>query len=206
MAVNMLLSIILTSIILICIKKYYKINNMLWTIVGTAVFSSVFYHVNSVFFVIYYLVVLGFLFILTIIDMKEFRIPNKILMVFLGIGILLNLFRFFLLQEKEVIINMALGIIIGALPLFLAIIFSKGKMGAGDMKLMAVVGLYTGYVNIFIIFILTIVIAALFAIIMIGLKKWNLSSKIPLAPFIFLSTYIVVIFNSQIFIFLKSVI
>ena len=105
---------------------------------------------------------------------------------------------------KYVLLDSFTGLIIGFLPFLLAIIISKGKMGAGDMKLMGAIGFCVGRKSIMLIFLTTIVFSFIFAIIMIMFNKLNLKSKLPLAPFITLATMGVMIFNEYIIIYLNK--
>ena len=65
---------------------------------------------------------------------------------------------------------------------------TRGGVGAGDVKLFAVLGFYFGSGPIFTVVFLTIVYAAVYNIVKLVMKKTDLKQEIPFAPFIFLGT------------------
>jgi len=71
------------------------------------------------------------------------------------------------------------------LVLILMIAYSLvSKIGGGDVKLISILSIYFDLRDIFIIFTVATVLAALVSITLIILGRANLKTKIPLAPFI----------------------
>jgi prepilin signal peptidase PulO-like enzyme (type II secretory pathway) len=64
----------------------------------------------------------------------------------------------------------------------------RGKVGMGDVKLMAVVGFYMGKESIMSCMITSLFLAAMFGMTMVLRKKINKTMGIPFAPFVFLAT------------------
>ena len=134
-----------------------------------------------------YFVVLWGMFVISWIDSKEKRIPNKILIWMLIIRAAILCVEGVLYKEYWMSIAIsAIGgfLIAGGMFLFCYII-TKGGIGAGDVKLFSVLGLYTGSGAIFSVIFLTVLFAAVYNSINLLRKKTDLKQEIPFAPFIF---------------------
>ena len=81
-----------------------------------------------------------------------------------------------------------LGTIAGIVPMIICYTSSPKRIGAGDVKLIAVVGLYVGIASIF----ETIFYSCLYVIAyLIGIRciKWKrMQNELPFAPFVLLGT------------------
>ncbi len=137
-------------------------------------------------------------------DFKVKKIPNtilKILFIAKLIGVVLQV----LIDHqswKIAVLSSFLGLLTAGISVLLCMIISKGQIGAGDVKLYALVGFYLGIVGFVNIMIYSILIAGLYSIIILiinAIKKKTKFSKaikstIPMAPFIFLGTNLYLIF------------
>lgn len=65
---------------------------------------------------------------------------------------------------------------------------SRGGIGAGDVKLLAVLGYYLGAGAIFTAVFLIVLSAAIFSVGALVLKKVNLKQEMPFAPFVLVGT------------------
>jgi leader peptidase (prepilin peptidase) / N-methyltransferase len=117
--------------------------------------------------------------IITISDMKYMIIPNKILIFFTGVFVVLRIF--FPLEPWW---DTLLGGIIGFLLLFLIAVVSKGGMGGGDIKLFAVLGILLGWKEVLLAFFFATFLGATIGIILLITGKVARKQKIPFAPFI----------------------
>jgi len=86
-----------------------------------------------------------------------------------------------------------LGAIIGGLTLFLLSIlgkflFKKESIGFGDVKLLVLIGVYTGFPDVVYCFLFSIFTAAIFILTGLVLKKITLGDMIPFGPFIAIGT------------------
>ena len=70
--------------------------------------------------------------------------------------------------------------------MLICMLFSKGGVGAGDVKLIAIIGFYYGLVGVLSILMVTLVFAAVVSACMLLSKKAKMKSTLPMAPFIFL--------------------
>src|SRR5699024_7996973 len=85
------------------------------------------------------LVLISLLTLATITDIHDFIILNKLLSFFMGLFIII-----LVLHPLDTWYDSLLGFLISYLLLLLLIIISRGGMGAGDMKFLAVIGFLTG--------------------------------------------------------------
>jgi len=96
-----------------------------------------------------------------IIDLWKQRIPNILILCGLGVGILLSICNISNIDFVEKIMSFVLGILILLIP------FSIGAIGAGDVKLLGLIGFYTGLRMIINISVISFVIGGILAIIFI---------------------------------------
>lgn len=124
------------------------------------------------------------------IDQSSKRIPNKILLVLLEIrGVLLVLeWTIFSRFGMAVFASSLLGALLGGGMFLFAHFIAKGGVGMGDVKLFAVIGSYMGSGSIMTVIFLTVIVSAIYSIIMLTFKKIKLKEEIPFAPFILVGT------------------
>ena len=85
-----------------------------------------------------------------------------------------------------------LSSIIAFLFFLFLVIITKGKgMGVGDVKVGAFLGMFFAWPDIAIVLFLSFLTGSIVGIFLIGLKKKNLKSEIPLASFLVLSSFAV---------------
>jgi leader peptidase (prepilin peptidase) / N-methyltransferase len=106
-------------------------------------------------------------------------IPNKILLFFLPIFIILRIFL-----PLDPWWSSIVGAFIGFVLITLIIVISKGGMGAGDMKLFALLGVVLGYQGVLLTFLLSTLLGTIVSILLILLKKINRKSSVPFGPYI----------------------
>ena len=85
-----------------------------------------------------YAVLFGFLFLAVLFDLRERRIPNRLCLS----GMLAGMGLRTVLRGVPGFLSGVAGIGLAILPLFL--LFRSGMLGAGDIKLFAVVGSFMG--------------------------------------------------------------
>jgi leader peptidase (prepilin peptidase)/N-methyltransferase len=132
----------------------------------------------------------GLLIAISFIDLEFTIIPNKIVYLGLPIGLLLAISAGVLQKDANLILSRVLGAVIGAgITILIAVVgsavFRKEAMGGGDVKLMAMIGIYLGWWPHIPI---TLVVASLFgSIVGVGLilvRKKKMESAIPFGPFL----------------------
>jgi len=134
------------------------------------------------------------LIVLTMIDFDHQILPDKLTLGGLIVGLLLSFFR----SDITVIYSLA-GIMAAGGLLFLIAYLSKGGMGGGDIKMMAMVGSFTGPI----IAVSAVFLGAVIALIahLPGLLsgKTGMKTKLPFGPFLALASFLVWIWSDNIF-------
>jgi leader peptidase (prepilin peptidase)/N-methyltransferase len=141
--------------------------------------------------------------ILLVIDLEHRLILNKVVYPVMGVALLLSaLFSFpdFLPQTDIVpgIIQAAIGGGIGLVLFFLVVLFSRGGMGWGDVKMAALIGLVTGLPLVFVALLLGIIAGGLVAGFLLALKIKKRKEAIPFGPFLSLATIVTLLWGSDI--------
>lgn len=117
--------------------------------------------------------------IIIITDLIYMLIPNKILLIFFPLAIIGHV-----IQPPELWWSPLLGGIVGFLIIFVIIIVTKGGMGAGDMKYLAVLGLFLGFPLTLLTFFLATVYGASVNGILLYFKKIDRKKPVPFGPYI----------------------
>lgn len=152
-----------------------------------------------------------FLFILLgvifLYDLKHKIVPLPFSLLLLIVGVsfevwkIINLHTFYINTNNILFyLDLFSGILI-ALPFLLINIFSKGRgVGLGDVILFLGVGYLLGFVYGLSVFLLSVWIGAFVSLLLIYVfpKKYNRKSAIPFAPFIVLSTILVLFLHIDI--------
>lgn len=124
------------------------------------------------------------------VDQSSKRIPNAALKDLMAVRTVLLLLECLLNQEYwlSILISAGIGLLLGGGMFLLCFLLARGGIGAGDVKLLAVIGYYVGGGAIFTLIFLTTLLAALYSLIRLALKKTGLKEEIPFAPFVFAGT------------------
>ena len=137
-----------------------------------------------------YLIIIEALFVIAWKDKREKIILNKHLIVLIGIRVLILICECisYPVYGKSIFASSVMGMFIGFLVFGICYFVSRGGMGAGDVKLISVLGLYIGSADIMLVLILIASSSALFSVISLMRKKTNLKEEIPFAPFVLVGT------------------
>lgn len=137
-----------------------------------------------------YLILVVALFVIAWKDKKEQIILNKHLMILLGIRCFLLIMEWLMYPAYGlgIIFSAVMGFLIGAIVFGICYLLSRGGMGAGDVKLMAVLGFYLGGSVIMSVMVLAVFCSAIYSIINLIRKKTSLKAEIPFAPFVMIGT------------------
>ncbi len=120
-------------------------------------------------------------------DLKEGRIPNRILALLLLAGIVLCTAQSGLDGEYEAVRSAAAGFFTGGGIALLCAVLSGGGLGAGDVKLLAVTGLYLGAGAVADVFVFAMLSAGAVCLALLAAGRGGRKRGIPLAPFILLA-------------------
>lgn len=125
-------------------------------------------------------------------DIKEKRIPNRLL----GILLLCAAADGIWFQEPTWGERIAGSILVSSV-LFLAVWITPGSFGAGDIKLMAVSGILLGVRKNIAAFIFAVVLAGIYCIVAIALKKKEKTSVIAFGPFLCMGIELAMIWGEK---------
>lgn len=134
------------------------------------------------------LIVAGF------IDYDHQIIPDRLIIFGLGTGVIFAILSNF----KNGLIDGLIGLLIGGGFFLLIAVATNGAMGGGDIKLMAVLGLWLGWKHILLIIFLSFVIGGLLSTILLGLKLKGRKDFIAFGPFIAIAAFIAIYYGRDI--------
>lgn len=140
------------------------------------------------------LLIIGY--IVAIQDIRCKRISNKIVLALLACWLLSIIPQLVVDIERALgtVKDSAFGFLIGGGLFLLVYLISRNGLGGGDVKFMAVTGLYLGLNGILPTMLYGSVLAALFGLTMILFKKIGRKDAIPLAPFLYVGVLITIFF------------
>lgn len=136
---------------------------------------------------------ISMLMIIFVSDLHYMLIPNKILLFFLPLLIIMRVF-----VPLDPWYNSIIGCLVGYGLLALIIILSNGGMGAGDMKLFGVLGIVLGLGNTLLTFFLASLFGAVIGIILKMRQKIGKRQPIPFGPYIVLAAIIAYFYGEKI--------
>jgi leader peptidase (prepilin peptidase)/N-methyltransferase len=136
---------------------------------------------------------------LTIVDAREHRLPNKLVALSAAIGVATFAITALLTADPQPLLR-ALACAAGAFAVYLALhLLSRTKngagLGAGDVKLSAVVGLYLGWMSIdaAVLGIASgFVLGALFSLALIVIRRGNRRTKVAFGPWMLAGAWFVI--------------
>lgn len=139
-----------------------------------------------------YLILMMVIILIAIIDCKEWIIPNQILMKLLLIRGMILIGEWIQYYDssflKEIIISPFLGLFLGGGLFFICYMVSRKCIGAGDVKLLAVIGAFTGAGVLIPVMFLSALTSAIYGGIMLITHKLTMKDSIPFAPFVAVGT------------------
>lgn len=133
----------------------------------------------------YYLIIVSFLIVIFVYDLKHYIIPDVIIYPAIVLSFFFSSFEILSL--------------VGAVFFLSIVLVSRGKwMGMGDVKLAVFMGFVLGWPEILSALLLSFILGATVGIILIILKRKKLKSEIPFGPFLCLATLIMMLYGQQI--------
>ena len=139
---------------------------------------------------------LVFGYITAVRDIKTKKIPNSLVLAMLAAWLVTMLPMVFLETHASVtlLVDSALGFALGGGLFLLVYIISRKGLGGGDVKFMAVAGLYLGFYGVIPAMLYGTVLASLTGIVLLLSKKIGRKDTMPLAPFLFAGILITIFF------------
>ncbi len=144
--------------------------------------------------------------VLAIIDLEHGLILNKIVYPTIGLSLVLAPFWSNLglprtLLAADTMLNTLLSSLFGgaifSVFLLLVVLFSRGGMGWGDVKMAALVGLATGFPSVLVAIEVACLSGGLIAGFLLLLRRRGRKEAIPFAPFISLGAFIALLWGKD---------
>ncbi|WP_096202817.1 prepilin peptidase [Bacillus sp. FJAT-45350] len=140
------------------------------------------------------LLFISMLVIIFVSDVRYMLIPDKILLVFAPMFLVLRVF----VAPLSPWWDMLLGAVVGFTLLFIIAVVSRGGMGGGDIKLFAVLGLVLGLQDVLLAFFLSTLFGTIFGIAGLLTGKVKRGKPMPFGPYIVLGTILTYFFGQDI--------
>lgn len=136
-----------------------------------------------------------------VIDYKKQIIPNRLNLTMFEVGLVIAFLYGF--SNVAITIDMLFGMLIGGgifliITLIGRLIYGKEAMGFGDVKFMAALGLYFGFVNTALISLTSFLLGAIIGIMLIVFKVKKSNEYMPFGSFIVMAALICIFVPSEI--------
>ncbi|GAA0600877.1 A24 family peptidase [Virgibacillus siamensis] len=138
------------------------------------------------------LALVSMLIIIFVSDLHYMLIPNRILLFFSPIFIVLRI-----VQPLHPWWDSVAGGLIAGVLLAVIIIISRGGMGGGDMKLFALLGIVFGTEKVLLAFFLATLIGALFGGILLLFKIVGRKQEVPFGPYIIVGALLAYFYGNE---------
>lgn len=128
----------------------------------------------------FYIIMVGYIIVLSFIDIDKKVVPDGIVIYLLATGLILNAFE---LKSNSGIIDGIVGAIAAGAVFYLLGFFSGGKMGEGDIKLFMALGFCFGAKDIFNITLYSFIAGGVAAAFLLTSGMSKRKDKIAFVPF-----------------------
>lgn len=135
----------------------------------------------------------GILLVIFFIDLDHQIIPNRLVLLLLALALVVQGARP-VLSWPQALWGGLLG---GGLFLLLAVV-SRGGMGGGDIKLVAVLGLWFGWVQLLLLMFLAFFGGGTVGALLLLMGKKTRKDGIPFGPFLVLAAFVVTVWGREI--------
>ncbi len=141
-----------------------------------------------------YALLVCILLVVSVIDLQHQIIPDKITLPGMILGLGLSLFSLLPVD----LVQSLIGLTVGGGILYAVAIVSRGGMGGGDIKLMALLGIFLGWQKVLLTIFLGVLLGSAVGIALMLLKSKGRKDKIPFGPFLGLGALISIFFGQEI--------
>lgn len=153
-------------------------------LLGAILFLAVYKNFGLSTTTIYYCILATILISVTFIDLDFFIIPDSLSLSGIALGLLGSIFI-----EDHSFVSALLGAFFGGFIFWLLgwayyQLTSREGLGFGDVKLLAMIGAFTGIQGVFFTIVLSSLIGSLVGIVVMLVRRENLKMAIPYGPFL----------------------
>lgn len=153
-----------------------------------------------------YATLLFLLLVIAVIDLEHRIVPNSLVAAGLIAGVIyftpgiLNYFTAVhpLLLSSQNPVDALSGFLLGTTIMLVIFLVSRGGMGAGDIKLMALIGLFVGLRGTALVLMIGFLLGAITGIFFLVTGKLSRKDALPFAPFLALGALVQVMAGEQI--------
>lgn len=138
--------------------------------------------------------------VITFIDLEFQIIPDKISLPGMLVGLVSSFFLPdpFALHQPVGILNSLIGLFLGGGLFYIIALVSRGGMGGGDVKMMAMVGAFMGWKAVLLTTFLGSLTGSLVGVFLMIFKGGTRKTKIPFGPFLAFGSIISLYFGGNI--------
>jgi len=171
----------------------------------SAVLFVIIYHVYGFSYeFLFYVILFVLLLTVTFTDLEKGKIPNSVILTgaIAGLGMSLIVPSGWAGGSLNFTNSLIAFLAGGGIMLFWAVtgklLFKKESIGAGDIKLVAMTGIFLGLQNILLALFLSFLLASFVGIFMIVLKNAHMDSRLPFVPFLASGALVSLVYGNQI--------
>ncbi len=132
------------------------------------------------------------LLVAAMIDVDTMLVPPSLTVFILVLGAV----SLFMLRDVP-FYDRLIGLAVGGLPFLLVAIVTRGGMGGGDIKLMAVCGLVLGWRLILLSLLVSVVAGGVYAAVLLLTKRSKKGAELPLVPFLSGGMFVCLLWGGQ---------
>lgn len=162
-------------------------------IVTALLFVMAYFHFGISLLLVKYIFLFLILIVVSFIDIEHYVIPNRIIIVALAAGVLLNL-----LARDLTVLSAFLGMFSAAIMLLIPALITRGGIGGGDIKLAGVLGFYLGWPDGLVAVFLGCLLAGIMGMVLLLMRIKGCKDPIPLGPFLAGGTLITILKYHQV--------
>jgi leader peptidase (prepilin peptidase)/N-methyltransferase len=129
----------------------------------------------------FYIIMVGYMVTLAFIDIDKRIVPDGIVLCLTVTGMVFGIFG---VNPGVSIFEGIIGAVAGGLIMLVLYIFSNGKIGEGDIKLIAAMGLCTGFKEITGIITYAFIIGGAYAFLLLARGRHKKTDAVAFVPFI----------------------
>ena len=121
-------------------------------------------------------------------DLKTRKVSNKFVLIFLAAWLLfISVYVVYHIDSalSVIISSLISGAAAGGFFLFVYLV-SRGGIGGGDVKFIAVMGLFLTFAKLMQILLVSSLLAVIVSVILLIMKRATMKTAIPLVPFLFI--------------------
>ncbi|SDK40963.1 prepilin peptidase [Sediminibacillus albus] len=176
-----------------CCRRSISVMYPLAELITGLLFAFSYYYIGMQGELVAALLLVSLLVIILVSDLRYMEIPNRVLLFFLPLFLVVRLF-----VPLDPWWSPFFGFVLGIILLAAIIIFSRGGMGGGDMKLFGVIGLVLGWKQLLLAFFFSTVYGSVISMVLLSLKVIDRKEPVPFGPYIVLGTLTTYFFGDKI--------